>query len=109
MKISDKSNLKCEICIQGKTYKNTLPDKWVTKMIDLLHCHLAGPTKPRSLNGFKYTLCFVDDYFSLIIVYFLKQKSDRFLATKNYLTNIAPYGYIKCLRGDNGTEFTSKI
>ena len=39
--------------------------------------------------------------------YSLKNKSDTLLATTKYQVDITPYGYVKCLRTDNGTEFTS--
>ena len=42
------------------------------------------------------------------MLYFLKHKSDTLLATMEYLADIAPYGHVKCLRTDNGTEFTSE-
>ena len=42
------------------------------------------------------------------MLYFLKHKSDTFLATKKYLPDIAPYGHVKCLRADNRMEFTSE-
>ena len=40
--------------------------------------------------------------------YFLKHKSDTWFATTKYLADIASYGHVKCLRIDNGMEFTSE-
>ena len=42
------------------------------------------------------------------MLYFLKDISDTFLTTKKYLADITPYGHVKCLQTDNGTEFTSE-
>ena len=42
------------------------------------------------------------------MLYFLKHKSDTLLATKNYQADITPYGHVKCLQTNNGTEFTSE-
>ena len=42
------------------------------------------------------------------MLYFLKHKSDTLLSATKYIANIAPYGNVKCLRTDNGTEFTSE-
>ena len=53
-------------------------------------------------------LIFFYDYSGFTMLYFLKQKSDTLLATTKYLADIAPYGYVKCLRTDNGTELTSE-
>ena len=32
--------------------------------------------------------------------------SNTLLTAKKYLADIAPYDHVKCLRTDNGTEFT---
>ena len=37
----------------------------------------------------------------------LKYKSDTILATKRFLSDVAPYGKVKCIRSDNGSEFSS--
>ena len=55
-----------------------------------------------------YLILLIDDYSGLIILYFLKYKSDIFLAIKKYLADIAPYSHVKCLSRDNGTEFISE-
>ena len=39
------------------------------------------------------------------MVYFLKQKSDTTVGTERFLADTAPYGSIKRIRSDNGTEF----
>ena len=49
---------------------------------------------------------FVDDSSGVSMVYFLKAKSDTCEATKKFSADIAPFGQIKTLRSDNGTEFT---
>lgn len=43
-----------------------------------------------------------------MIVYFLKKKSDTVLATEKFLADISPYGTVKCVRSDNGTEIMCK-
>ena len=48
---------------------------------DLIHCDLAGPIEPISINDSKYAITFVDDYSGLIVVYFLKNKSEAADAT----------------------------
>ena len=40
-------------------------------------------------------------------MYFLKNKSDTVEATEKYLADTAVFGKVKCIRSDNGTEFTS--
>lgn len=62
----------------------------------------------QSLEGFKYAQSFTDDYSGTMMVYFLKSKCDTVQATEKFLADIAPYGEIKCIWSDDGTEFTSK-
>jgi hypothetical protein len=47
-------------------------------------------------------LSFADDYSGIIMIYFLKQKSDTLETTKQFLAHTAPIGKIKCIRSDNG-------
>ena len=72
-----------------------------------MHCDLAGPIKPESRVGYKYALSFGDDDTGIIMVYFLKQKSDTLEASEKFLADIAPFGRVKRIRSNNGTEFTS--
>lgn len=106
----DKSNLNCEICTQGKFVqsRNREPDTRAKAALELVHTDLAGPIDPEAKDGFKYALAFTDDYSGAVFVYFLKAKSDTARATEKFIADTAPYGRIKCVRSDNGTEFTAK-
>lgn len=53
-------------------------------------------------------MCFTDDYPGTMLVYFLKFKSDAMQATERFLADIAPYGEVKCIRSENGTEYTNR-
>ncbi|KAK3874235.1 hypothetical protein Pcinc_020808 [Petrolisthes cinctipes] len=88
-------------------YRNREPDEKATEKLELIHCDLAGPIDPPAREGFKYAITFVDDYSGVIMVYFLKHKSDTVAATERFLADSAPYGHDKKIRTDNGTEFTS--
>lgn len=105
----EKSNLKCEVCIQGKfaQSRNTEPDEKAKGVLELVHTDLAGPVEPAGKDGFRFALAFTDDYSGAIFTYFLKAKSDPVKATERFIADVAPYGKIKCIRSDNGTEFTS--
>lgn len=48
-----------------------------------------------------------DDFSGTVSVYFLKSKSDAPMATERFLADSAPYGSVKSIRSDNGTEYTS--
>ena len=109
MKITDKHDFDCGTCVEGKMtqFRNRKADERATSVLDMVHCDLAGPIDPVAKDGFKYALSFVDDYSGLVMIYFLKHKSDTLLATKRFLADISPYGSVKRLRSDQGTEFTS--
>ena len=72
-----------------------------------MHTDLTGPIDPVSHGGFRYTICFVDDYSGLILIYLLKNKSDTLKATDKFLADSTPYGNVNRMRMDNGGEFTA--
>ena len=106
MKIKPTPNnaFNCDICIQGKMSndRNKTLDRKATKILTLIHSDLAGPFQPQAKEGYEYVLSFIDDYSSLMVLYFLKCKFDTLLVTKKYLADIAPYRHVKCLWTDNG-------
>ncbi|CAB4039167.1 Retrovirus-related Pol poly from transposon TNT 1-94, partial [Paramuricea clavata] len=107
MKITSHKEVECKTCTQGKMTqsRNRTPDKRANAPFDLVHSDLAGPISPGGKDGFNYALSFVDDYSGVIMIYFLKHKSDTVEATKQFLADIAPLGKVKCIRSDNGGEF----
>ena len=109
MKILSKEKYHCETCAVGKKfqYRNREADKRATSRLELVHCDLSGPIDPIAREGFRYSISFVDDYTGTI-VYFLKSKSGTVAATEKFLADTAPYSRVKCIRTDNGTEFTGK-
>jgi hypothetical protein len=84
--------------------RNRERDSKAKKPLELVHIDLAGPMRTPSIDGHKYTQSFTDDYSGTILVYFLRSKSDAVQATERFLADIAPYGEVKCIRSDNGTE-----
>ena len=108
MKVTSKSNFKCPVCIQGKMveYKNHSADEKVSEPLELVHSDLAGPIVPCSKEGSKYAIIFTDDFSGVNFVYFLKNKNDATKATARFLSDVSPYGNVKRLRTDNGTEYT---
>lgn len=100
----------CEVCTQGKftQTRNREPDRKAKKPLELIHTDLAGPMPTQSKEGHRYAQSFTDDYSGTMFVYFLKTKGDTTQATEKFLADIAPFGEIKCIRSDNGTEFMSR-
>lgn len=62
--------------------------------------------EPADKDGYRYAIAFTDDYNGMIFPYFIKAKSDTTKATEKFIADVAPYGKIKCIQSDNGTEFT---
>ena len=108
--VGDKAKEICETCILGKMteVRSRIPDAKAKFSLELIHCDLAGPIRPVSIDGFQYVLSFTDDFSGQVMTYFVKQKSNTVEATKRFLSDCASFGKIKRLRSDNGTEFTSK-
>lgn len=103
-----KPEQECEVCIQGKftQTRNRNPDARAKAPLEMIHTDLAGPIATESLDGYKYAQSFTDDYSNTVFVYFLKKKSDAVQATEKFLADVSCYGKVKCMRSDNGTEFT---
>jgi hypothetical protein len=75
-----------------------------------VHIDLVGPTTTKGLKFEKYFMLLVDDYTRMIVVFFLRNKSEDFENFKVYkeMVENEMESKIKCLRSDNGREFTSK-
>ena len=82
----------------------------VTKgVFDYIHSDLWGPSPTISVEGEKYYVLFVDDFSRKVWVYVLKRKYDVFNTFKQFRVMVEKRTgkTIKCLRMDNGGEFTS--
>jgi transposase InsO family protein len=75
-----------------------------------VHTDLVGPTTTKGLKGEKYFVLLVDDYTRMTTVCFLKNESEAFENFNIYKEMVENEmdSRIKCLRSDNGGEFTSK-
>jgi hypothetical protein len=81
-----------------------------SRPFEIVHSDVMGPMKPKSKGGAQYVLIFVDDYSRYVHVYPLKSKSEVFDKFREYKVMVeTQYGYlIRCIRTDNGGEYTSK-
>ena len=77
--------------------------------LEIIHTDLCGPTKTKSLQGDHYFMLLIDDYTRMAWVAFLKEKSKSFEKFKIFkeMDENESGMTIKCLRLDNGGEFTS--
>lgn len=102
----------CKHCLFGKQNKQKLKTgKHTSKgILDYIHSYVLGPAPTTSYGGSSYFVSFIDDFSRKVWVYMLKRKSDVFTVFKHFraLVEIITGRTIKCLRTDNGGEFTSK-
>ncbi|KAL2250008.1 UNVERIFIED_CONTAM: Retrovirus-related Pol polyprotein from transposon TNT 1-94 [Sesamum indicum] len=78
--------------------------------LELVHTDLWGPAPVSSLSGSTYYMTFVDDSTRKIWVHFLKRKSDAFDTFRRWraLVENETGLQVKCLRSDNGGEYSSE-
>jgi hypothetical protein len=111
-KISKPTNILCNHCLQGKHTKTKFKSKEhsTTKPLEIVHIDLVGPTRTKGLKGEQYFMLLVDEYTRMTIVLFLNKKSEAFKNFKTYkeMVETEIELKIKCLRLDNGGEFTLK-
>jgi hypothetical protein len=110
--ITKPTNTLCKHCQEGKQTKTKFKSKEysTTRPLEIVHTDLVGPTTTKGLKGEKYFMLLVDDYIRMAAVCFLKNKSEAFENFKIYKEMVENEmdSKIKCLRYDNGGEFTSK-
>jgi len=111
-KIIKPSNPICKHCQLGKQTRATFKTKEhsSSKPLELVHIDICGPMRTKSLQGYFYFMLFVDDFTRMCWVFFLKEKSEAFqkIKTVKIVVENEIGKKLKCLRYDNGGEFTSK-
>jgi hypothetical protein len=110
--ITKPTNTLCKHCQKGKQTKTQFKSKEysTTRPLEIVNTDLFGPTITKGLKGEKYFMLLVDDYKIMTAVYFLRNKSEAFENFKVYKEMVENEmdSKIKCLRSNNGGEFTSK-
>ncbi|GLJ06695.1 hypothetical protein SUGI_0045450 [Cryptomeria japonica] len=103
-------NALCKECQLGKMTSSTFKRKSfsVEHLLDLVHTDLCGPIRTKSIQGDKYFMIFTDDWSRMMWVTFLKDKIEAFCKFKAFraLAKKESGKKIKCLRIDQGGEFT---
>ena len=103
----------CEDCTMGKQKKVTFSKAARSSKpgkLELVHTDVWGPAPVRSLGGSLYYITFIDDSTRKVWVYFLKNKSDVFSTFIKWKAEVENQigARVKCLRSDNGGEYSSK-
>jgi transposase InsO family protein len=98
-------------CVFGKQCRHKFKiGRHISKgILDYIHSYVWGPSPMVSFGGSSYFVTFIDDYYKKVWVYLLKRKVDAFNTFKQFraLVEKSTDSAIKCLRTDNGGEFTS--
>ena len=79
-----------------------------THPLERIHSDICGPISPKSREGYNYIINFVDEYSSMVFVYFLRTKDEASTALKSLIADVAPIGKISEIHSDNGAEYMSK-
>ena len=99
----------CESCYVAKSsgLPFILSNTKATTPFELIHSDVWGPTSISSFNGFRYYICFVDDYSKFTWLYPLKRKSEAYSVFVNFERMVKTQfnSNIKIFRSDNGKEF----
>jgi hypothetical protein len=110
--ISKPTNTMCKHCLHGKQTRTEFRTKEysTTKPLEIVHTDLCGPMRTKGMNGEQYFMLLIDDYTRMTRVCFLKKKSEAFECFRIFKEMVENETdlKIKCLRSDNGGEFTSK-
>jgi hypothetical protein len=101
----------CRGCSMGKYAKAPFPasDSRSAGILDLIHSDVSGRMSSPSLSGYLYYVLFIDDYSRKTWIYFLKTKGEVFKRFQEFkaLVENQTGKKIRCLRSDNGGEYTS--
>jgi transposase InsO family protein len=100
----------CSAYQAGKQVANTHPTKScmpTSRVLELLHMDLFGPTTYKSLGGNLYCLVIVDDYSRYTWTFFLHDKSEVATCFKKFAKRAQNEFEVKIkkIRSDNGKEF----
>ena len=91
------------MCTASKMHEVAVPKKTESRASAVrqrVFSDIQGPFELRSY----YALSFIDDFSRLVVVKYLVKKSDALLKFQEF---VAEHGASKCLRTDNGGEYSS--
>ena len=102
----------CNHCLFGKQHRVSFNFTSTKKseLLSLVYSDVCGPLEVNSLGGNKYFLTFIDDASRKVWVYFLKSKDQVLDYFKMFhaMVERETGKKLKCLRIDNGGEYTSR-
>ena len=103
----------CDHCLFGKqhrvSFSNTSAKK--SNLLDLVYSDVCGPMDVESLGRNKYFVTYIDDASRKVWVYLLRSKDQVFETFQKFhaMVERETSRRLKCLRSDNGGEYTSHM
>lgn len=109
---TDSAHLNCRSCLIGKMTRQPFPTSTSrsTRVLELVHTDVCGPMKNKTVSGYRYFVTFTDDFSRMSVVYLMNQKDEvltKFMDYHQFMESSTGMK-IKCIRSDNGGEYTSK-
>nr|GFA22449.1 hypothetical protein [Tanacetum cinerariifolium] len=100
----------CSSCELGKAKRKSFHTKInpsSKRRLQLLHMNLCGPMRVASINGKRYVLVIVDDYFGYTWTHFLRSKDEtpKVLIDILRLVQRGLQAQVRIVRTDKGTKF----
>ena len=109
MKVTNSNQKSCVTCDLNKMSRQPkLKDIHTIKAtypLQRVHTDMCGEITPTAKGGFKYIVNFVDEYSSMLFVYFTHTKDEAHNALKHFLSDVSPIGKVKEIHSDNGGEY----
>src|SRR5450759_2026640 len=110
----------CEHCVFGKQHQHAfgVGIQHSDKILAYIHSDVWGPSPTTSNSGCLYYVSFIDDYLRYVWIYFMHLKSDAFAIFKMWKAQVESQTgnkvktldtRVRCLRSDNGGEYTFDI
>jgi IS30 family transposase len=104
----------CESCVYAKATRKPVAKEregqCASSFGEEIHTDLWRPAPVTTIRGRKYYVSFTDDKTRLTYLYLLKNKSDTFMAYKEFeaMCNTQHNSTVKALHSDRGGEYTGK-
>nr|GEY50370.1 retrovirus-related Pol polyprotein from transposon TNT 1-94 [Tanacetum cinerariifolium] len=103
----------CSSCELGKAKRKSFHTKITPsskRRLQLLYMDLRGPMRVASINGKRYVLIIVDDYYRYTWTHFLRSKDETLEVLVNFLMLVQRglQAQVRIVQTDKGTEFINQ-
>lgn len=99
----------CEVCLQAKQSRFPFSSERqrATRPLQIIHTDLVGPIEPKTWDGKRYALTFLDDFTNYTKVELLETKNEAEEYIKEYINEAEAFHNLKAskIRCDSGGEY----